>query len=126
MAGTVTTVEELGIGNVIHKVAFTWLSDASGDADGVSTNSYTGEIVRVVQIPDGGGTQPTNLYDVVVNDDDGADLLIGEGANLSNAANTDKVSGDLLGVVANAPLSLVVSNAGNAKGGQTIVYIKVR
>ena len=85
---------------------------------------YTGEVLRVVQIPDGGGTQPTDLYDVVVNDGDGADVLLGLGANLGNAANTDKVAADKLGVVTNSKLTLAVTNAGNAKGGKTILYIR--
>ena len=124
MAGTVTTTEET-IGR-ISKVKFTWTSSAGGAADATTTGYYTGSIIRVVQIPDGGGTQPTNAYDIVVNDNDSADVLIGLGANLSNAANTDKVAADKLGVVANSQLTLAVTNAGNAKGGKTILYIQTR
>ena len=122
MAGTVTTTEET-IGSV-KKITFTWTSSAGGAADGTTTGYYTGEIVRVVQIPDSGGTQPTNLYDVTVNDDDSADVLLGLGANLVNNANTDKVTKDGLGVVANAQLTLGVTNAGAAKGGKTILYLR--
>lgn len=123
MAGTVT-VEEQRIGR-IHKVNFTWTSSAGGAADGVTTGSYNGEIVRAVQIPDSGGTQPTDQFDVVVNDADGADALVGLGANLSNAAQTSKTAKDGLGAIANTPLTLAVTNAGNAKGGKTILYIRV-
>jgi len=124
MAGTVTTTEET-IGR-ISKVKFVWTSSAGGAADATTTGYYTGSIIRVVQIPDGGGTQPTNAYDIVVNDNDSADVLLGLGANLSNAANTDKVASDKLGVVANSQLTLAVTNAGNAKGGKTILYIQTR
>lgn len=124
MAGTVTTTEET-IGR-ISKVKFVWTSSAGGSADATTTGYYTGSIIRVLQIPDGGGTQPTNAYDIVVNDGDGADVLLGLGANLSNAANTDKVAADKLGVVANSQLTLAVTNAGNAKGGKTILYIQTR
>lgn len=123
MAGTVVTTEER-IGR-IHKVKFAWTSSAGGAADGATDGFYTGEIVRVVQIPAAGGTQPTNAYDVVVNDADGADALVALGADLSNAAQTSKTYKDGLGAVANTQLTLAVTNAGNAKAGQTILYLKV-
>ena len=123
MAGTVTVTEErLG---KIHKVKFVWLSSAGGAADKTTDGYYTGEIVRAVQIPDGGGTQPTDLYDCAVNDSDGADALYALGANLSNAAATLKAEKDGLGAVANTKLTLAVTNAGNAKGGQTILFLRV-
>lgn len=121
MAGTVTTTEErLG---AIHKITFDWTSSSSGAADATTANYYTGVIERVVQIP--GATTPTAAYDVVVNDDDGADVLLGLGANLSETATTQKVYSDKLGTVANAQLTLAVTNAGNAKTGKTILYIRV-
>lgn len=123
MAGTVVVTEER-LGN-IHKVLFDWTS-ASGAADAITTNVYTGEILRAVQIPSAGGTQPTDAYDVVVTDSDGADALVGLGANLSNAAQTSKTGKDGLGAIANTKLTLAVTNAGNAKVGKTILYIKVR
>ncbi|KKM07693.1 hypothetical protein LCGC14_1731380 [marine sediment metagenome] len=122
MAGTVTLTEE--VFGSIKKLTFAWVSSAGGLADKASAKVYNGEILRAVQIPDGGGTQPTNLYDVTVEDDDGADVLLGLGADLVNTANTDKVAKDGLGVVANAVLTCKVTNAGNAKGGKTVLYIR--
>jgi hypothetical protein len=120
-AGTVTTTE-IVTGVSLRKITFTWTSSAGGAADGITTAVLTGEILRVVQIPDGGATQPTDLYDVVVTDSDGADVLHGLGANLSNATATNKDSG--LGSVTNSKLTLAVTNAGNAKAGKTILYIR--
>lgn len=122
MAGTVT-VSEKRFGSV-KKVTFTWSSSAGGAADGATTYAYDGEILEAVQFPDGGGTQPTNLYDVVVNDADGIDVLGGLGANLSNAANTIKQFKDGLLCVAGSALTLAVTNAGDAKGGKVILYIR--
>lgn len=123
MAGTVTVTEV--IYDFIRKVTFTWVSSAGGAADGVTTNIYTGEIVAAYQVPDGGGTQPTTLYDVVVNDSDGVDVLNAGGANLSNAVTTIKnLFKDGLGCVQGSTLTLAVTNAGNAKGGKTILYIR--
>lgn len=123
MAGTVTTTEER-IGR-IHKIKFAWTSSAGGAADAVTTYTYTGEILRAVQIPGTAGNQPTDQYDVLVNDSDSADALVGLGADLSNAANTSKTHKDGLGAVANTKLTLAVTNAGAAKSGQTIIYVKV-
>jgi hypothetical protein len=124
MAGTVTITEANAKDWPISKVTFTWLSDgATGAADGVTTYAYTGKLVRVVQVPDAAGTQPTDQYDVVVNDDDGADVLAGVGANISNAAKSQTVTPLSLGAVVESKLTLGVTNAGNAKGGKTIVYI---
>jgi len=47
------------------KVEFDWLSDASGDVSGVLTKVLSGIIDRVTFVPDGGGTAPTTLYDIV-------------------------------------------------------------
>jgi len=120
------TEEKLG---AIHKITFAWASSAAGAADKTTVQYYTGELVRVVQIPGTGGVLPTNGYAVLVNDDDGVDVLAGFGASLSNAAATDYSTGALgiaLGVVANAQLILAVTGAGNAQEGQTILYIRAR
>lgn len=77
MAGTVTATEVTHTG--IKKVTFAWTSDAAGAADGTTTGYYTGQILRMVAAPGAGVDQPTDLYDVVVNDADGTDVLMGAG-----------------------------------------------
>lgn len=124
MAGTVVTEEQrLGI---IHKIKFAWTSSGGGAADATTTGYYTGLLERVVQIPAAGGTQPDDQYDVVVTDSDGADVLGALGANLTNAAQTIKAAKDGLGAVANTQLTLAVTNAGGAKVGSTILYLRVQ
>lgn len=124
MAGTVTATESRPI-NGIAKIVFTWTSSSGGAADGATAGYYTGELIRVVQVPDGGGTQPTDAYDLTLLDDDGVDVLFGLGANVSNAAASQKHGiKDGLGAVVGSLLTLHVTNAGNAKGGKTIVYIR--
>lgn len=117
----------------VKKVAFDWLSDASGDVNGTHTKYLSGEILRIVFIPDSGGTQPTDLYDVTLEDDSGMDVLAGQGANLSNANTTnvepgvpfkDGTTTSVSKMVIDDLLELKVSNAGNAKGGQVIVYVR--
>ena len=122
MAGTVTTTEV--IHGSVKKITFTWLSSAGGAADGACAAALNGRVLYVAQIPDSGGTQPTNAYDVTLVDSDGIDVLKGLGADLSNAANTYKADADGLGAVVESVLTLHVTNAGNAKGGKTVVFIR--
>jgi hypothetical protein len=121
VAGTVT-VSEVRFGSV-QKITFSWLSDAAGAADAVTTHSYSGDIARLVTVPSGGGTAPTDNYDVRVLDSDGLDALMGAGAD-RDVANTEQVLASSLGIVAATTLTLEVRNAGNAKAGVTRVYIK--
>lgn len=122
MAGTVTTTE------IIHapvkKVVFDWISSAGGAADAITTAVLTGRVIYAAQLPASAGTQPTDAYDVTVVDADGVDVLKGLGANLSNAAGTYKADSDGLGAVVESKLTLAVTNAGNAKAGKTILFIR--
>lgn len=120
MAGTVTITEET-FGSV-KKITFAWTSDASGNATGTTSNAYSGAIERLVTVPDGTDA-PTDSYDVVVNDEDGNDVLMGAGAD-RDTANTEQVLASSLGIVANDKLALSVSNAGSAKSGTAYVYIR--
>ncbi len=124
--GTVTVTEET-FGSV-KKILFDWLSENGGADDGkatkTTTNVYNGVLERAVFVPDSGGTQPDNLYDVEVLDADGYDVLIALGLNLSNAAAVSKSHADGLGAVANDKLTLSVSGANSAKGGVVILYLR--
>ena len=122
MAGTVTVAET--IHTTVKKILWDWLSTAAGAADKATTLPYDGLLERAAFIPDGGGTQPTDLYDVTITDPDGLDVLNGLGANLSNAATVVKVHSDGLTAVAGSVLTLNVTNAGNAKGGQVALYLR--
>ncbi|UCD59032.1 MAG: hypothetical protein JSV16_08025 [Candidatus Hydrogenedentota bacterium] len=121
MAGTVTVSEETF--GTVKKLTWSWTSDASGDASGTtSTNAYSGAISRLVTVPDGVDA-PTVNYDVVVNDEDSTDVLMGGGQNRSDTA-TEQVLASSLGFVANDKLALVVSGAGNAKKGTVYIYVR--
>lgn len=122
MAGTNTISDRKAMGgNTVRRVHFDWLSDAAGAVDTTLTpDVVNGDILMAVFIPDAAGTQPTNLYDVTLLDTDGADVLLGAGANLSNAAQAASAA---VGC-ATSVLQLVVANAGNAKGGVVIIYVR--
>lgn len=120
MTGTVTITEETF--GTVKKITFAWTSDGSGNAGDTTSNAYSGEILRLVTIPDGTDA-PTDNYDVVVSDEDGVDVLMGAGAD-RDTANTEQVLASSLGIVASDKLTLAVSNAGDSKSGTVILYIR--
>jgi len=120
MAGTVTATELTR--SSVKKLTFAWTSSAGGAADGTSTSAFDGKIIGFTTIPDGVAA-PTDNYDVVLNDADGHDVLLGAGLN-RDTANTEHVTEGSLAGVANSKLTLGVTNAGNAKSGTVIVYVR--
>ena len=117
MAGTVT-LTKTGIGS-IQKWSLGWTSDGSGDA---TVNFIAnGKLRRAVFNP--GTPAPTDNYDVVINDDEGFDILTGQGANRDTATSEVAASGSLLPYLVGQH-SLAVSNAGSAKAGEIILYLE--
>jgi hypothetical protein len=109
--------------STIKKIKFEWTSAADGTASESTVNVFTGEILRLVTIPGADADQPTDQYDITVADEDSTDVLMGAGANRSNA-NTEQVVSTSLGCVANDKLTINVSNAGNVKKGTAILYVR--
>ncbi len=110
-------------GERLRLLTFDWLSDASGDSTDTTaeTQEIVGHVSRVVTVPDSGGTQPSANYDIVLNDAQGVDVLSAGGANRSQTAAEDIEPDPPIIVV--GTLALVVSNAGNVKGGTVYVYV---
>jgi len=112
-----------------RKISFAWTSTAGGAVSGNLTGRLAGTIERVVFKPGTAGSQPSDLYDVTLLDEQGVDVLAGKGANLSNATTTQIVP--LIGdgtttdkpVVVNGTLELQVANAGATKSGEVHVYL---
>ena len=131
MAGSVTiSYSETRPG--AKSVTWAWTSDASGDVSGTDTKALTGTAVRFVTNPS--ATAPTDDYDVVVNDVDGVDVAAGCLADRHTSTSEQAVpilettvGGNTYGTSAAAfdgVLSLVVSNAGNAKQGALTMYYR--
>jgi hypothetical protein len=122
--GTVEISEETF--GTVKKIAFAWTSENGGADDGkaqkTTGNGYSGEVIRLVTVPDGVDA-PTDDYDVQILDEDNTDILMGAGAN-RDTANTEQVLASSLGCVANDKLTLSVANAGNAKKGTVYIYIR--
>lgn len=107
----------------LYRLELDWTSDASGDVSSVTTN-ISGYLLRVTFIPDSGDTQPSDLYDVELQDSDDIDLLNGAGADLSQTTSTTLapiIAGDSLPVVM-GEIELIVSNSGAANGGTVVLY----
>lgn len=119
-AGTVVITEET-FGSP-RKVTFAWTSTAGGAADAQTTEAFSGKIEALVTDPDGTAA-PTDDYDVTVTDEDGTDVLAAAGAN-RDTANTELVLSASLGIVANDKLTVNITNAGAAKAGLVILYIR--
>lgn len=126
VAGSITvTTSDAGAGLTKYSVA--WLSDASGDVTENTFDVEAGELVQVEYVPDAGGTQPSDAYDVTLLNAAGTDLLGGGGANLSNATRTQAVpviSTYFRRTLEAGALTPTVDNAGNAKGGTLILLVR--
>ena len=118
MAGMVVTTTEV-LHQTIKKITFDYTTDSvSGAASGDTDAQITGMLMRVVF--DYGDA--ANLYDVAVNDEDGVDILITNGANLAQADVQKNWVTDGLGCVVNSILSLALTNGGNSKVGKVHLY----
>lgn len=120
MAGTVTVGEET-FGS-IRKILWTWTSTAGGAADLKTTKAFNGKIEALITVPDATDA-PTTLYDIVVEDEEGIDVLKAAGADRSATA-TEQVLSASLGIVANDTLNLKVTNAGASKKGKVYLYLR--
>ncbi len=103
-----------------------WTSDADGEVDGTTGCQITinGYVMQVVTDPS--ATAPTTLYDIVLLDEFGVDVMGGSLANRSATATEQAVT--LIGGVAmprfvNGIVALEVDNAGAAKIGDFYIYI---
>jgi len=115
---------------LVQKLRMDWTSDASGVVTH-TTRHIRGVIMRVVFNP--GSTAPTDDYDVTLVDEDGIDVLAGQGVN-RDTANTEQIcpglalkDGTTTGVVPFAvcgPLILNIAAAGASKIGSIVIYFR--
>ena len=137
MAGTISSItfsNPYGDLSEPNKIVIGWTSDASGDvtADIASTfaddqpdfgakpNKLTGFIVKVDTNPDDVAA-PTDLYDIVLNNADGIDVMAGALANRSTSNSEQAIPSDPPYV--DSELSLAISAAGATKKGTITIYM---
>ena len=135
MAGSAMTFTYEKFGP-IKKVIVDWTSDdTTGAVTGTTANKIIGKLIKAITDP--GATAPTDNYDIDVTDEEGANVLTPCQSTLANrdTTNTEQVYFLLLDaagtplaqslhpVVADK-LTIAVSNAGNSKNGQLILFIE--
>ncbi len=118
MAVQIASVEESQIGNVC-RIKWTWTSAADGTVVKATLSGYYGEVIALFTDP--GATAPTDNYDITVTDPDGYDVMQAAGANRDTANNETAVP--TAKSLAFGPLTLNVTNAGDAKLGVAVLYI---
>ena len=94
------------------------IADAAGDATGTTAIFVDGIVERVTISPTTGGTQPSAAWDLTITDGVN-DILAGQGADLSNAADTIVT---VCQPVANKKLVFTAANMGNVKQARAYVW----
>lgn len=121
-AGTVTSSGAHSYGGGLTQYTLTWTSDGSGVVSGTTVSIKAGRLVAVRFVPNSGGTQPSNLYDVTLLEGT-IDLLSGQAANLSNTTGAYFSFDPPLAHDPLTPLELSITNAGSMKGGVMTLWV---
>lgn len=140
-------VEGSGYRGRYRRVTCAWTSDASGNAGDTVANNATspgtlpkmcGRLIKAVTVPAGGGSAPTDNYDIAITDEASVDVLAQSQNTIQNrdTANTEEVyflintnntltpiGLPVAPIIVNV-LTVTVSNAGNAKSGTIILYVE--
>lgn len=120
VGSVVHTVTNLGGGVAKHSVA--WTSSAGGVVSGSPFAVGRGWVLGIKFVPNTGGTQPTDQYDMTIVDTNSVDIVRGNGANLSNATATITAAPSIC-FFEGGTLDVVIANAGAAKTGTVIFYV---
>jgi hypothetical protein len=130
MAAVVSAAYEHSVDGPIKKVTLSWLSHTDGTAT-FTTEELTGTLVGVTFNP--GSTTPSANYDVTLKDTDEVDVLAGQGANLSETTSTricpsqpmkDGTTTSTAPFPIHSTLALSITNAGSAKNGTIVLYLR--
>ena len=141
MAGSASTItyddayDRQGRQRAIQSVTIAWTSDSATGAVTAVTEKICGWLIKGVTIPSGGGTAPTDNYDIAITDPNSVDILTACKLGLGNrdTANTEETYFFLLNQDATVlstsahpvvcdKLTVAVTNAGNSKQGTIILY----
>lgn len=141
MAGSASTIT-YDEGGSIRKILIDWTSDDTTGAVTATTKKIVGRLLKVITDP--GTAAPTANYDIAITDDEGVDVLSGLGGTGGTApslANRHTSNTEVVHLVAEDSvtnplpgtqpwvcdvLSVAVTNAGNSKQGQIIIYYEYK
>lgn len=119
----------------IKRIIADWTSDDTTGAVSGTTVKVSGRVIKAVTDP--GATAPSANYDIAITDEESFDILTACAGTLANrhTSNTEEVYFFIKNADA-APLSMAthptvcdkltiaVTNAGNSKVGQIILYVE--
>lgn len=126
--------------DAIRKILVDWTSDDTTGAVSGTTKKIVGTLIKGVTDP--GATAPTDNYDINITDEEGLDVLLPcrTAGNLGDLMNRDTANSEQVyfAVLSNdaSPLAtsiqpvvcdkltVAVTNAGNSKLGQLILYYR--
>ena len=115
------------------RVIADWVSDdATGAVTGTS-RKIVGHLVKAVTDP--GSPAPSANYDIALTDDASADILANTDATLANRHTTTSETVEFFvknaaaaamnrGPVVCSTVTIAITNAGNSKAGQIILYVE--
>ena len=124
----------------VKKILIDWTSDDTTGAVSGTTRKISGQLLKVITDP--GAAAPTANYDITITDGEGVDVLSGlggTGGSPPSLANRHTSNTEVVHLVSeNAAtdfaagtqpfvcdvLTVAVTNAGNSKNGQIIIYYR--
>ena len=124
MADQVVTITQDSVEYPLQKIQWDWLSATGGAVSSAASGWYCGKIVKVSLASDGAPTAPDDAYDVTIEDQDGLDVLSGNGADVTAAATVYINDPTKTLWVRSNVLTLKVANAGDEKGGVVTMLIQ--
>jgi hypothetical protein len=110
----------------VVRYTLTWTSSAGG---AVSANPFTvthGNLLQVKIKPAAGGSAPTTLYDVTLVDEDSLDYLSGRGTDMSATLPLMLQWDPPVMWHTSQQMDLVVANAGAAKSGTVVLWVRAQ
>jgi hypothetical protein len=108
-----------------EKITVDWVSASDGSCTTSLTNLF-GWVVRLATDPAGGGSAPTDNYDITLIDEDGFDGLAGGGADRDTANNEQAapiITNAQNAVFVCGTYTFTIANAGDTKSGRAVFYI---
>lgn len=124
-----------GVFGGIKRILVDWVSDSATGAVSGTSRKIVGELIKGVTDP--GTPAPTDNYDINITDEDGVDVLAAckKGLADRDTANSEQQYFLLLNddtaplSMAKHPvvcdqLTIAITNAGNSKAGQLILYYR--
>lgn len=119
------TITEI-IHGTVKKIKAVWTAgtgDEAGAVSGITTKYFDGRIIGVCTVPASGGDAPDDEYGLTVKDEDGVDLLLGNGAGREQAV-TEYIAEASCAGIAQSKLTISITSAGAGKKGTVYIYIR--